>query len=308
VFRLRLQSEERVLAVVAKRMDPDHARRNALVIRRWMPEMGLADVTPALLGVSASADGRWVWHVYEDLGAHELQTREPDRARVEAAARQIAALHTRCAEHPLLAECRVHGLARGADLFATTVRDALHALEALRPPHVTPGAADVALRDRLISRLGRLLAEAPVRARAIADWGGPETLQHGDLWATNTFVEPVSDGVPDGLRVRFIDWDRAGVGSASYDLSTFLLRFAPEHRGWIVAAYREALGPGGWRMPGRDELNLLFETDELSRYANRLIWPALALHRENAAWGFDELAAVEGWFGALEPVLPEEIA
>ena len=60
----------------------------------------------------------------------------------------------------------------------------------------------------------------------------------------------------------------------------------------------------GWRLPPRRELNLLFETAELGRYANRLIWPALALVRERADWGFDELAAVEGWFEALRPVLP----
>jgi hypothetical protein len=35
-----------------------------------------------------------------------------------------------------------------------------------------------------------------------------------------------------------------------------------------------------------------------------VIWPALALIRDRAAWGFEALAEVEGWFDALEPVLP----
>jgi hypothetical protein len=38
------------------------------------------------------------------------------------------------------------------------------------------------------------------------------------------------------------------------------------------------------------------------------VWPAIALLRDGAAWGFEELAAVDGWFEALAPVLPEEPA
>ena len=41
----------------------------------------------------------------------------------------------------------------------------------------------------------------------------------------------------------------------------------------------------------------------LARYANHVIWPALAIARERAPWGFAQLAEVERWFGALEPVL-----
>ncbi len=47
------------------------------------------------------------------------------------------------------------------------------------------------------------------------------------------------------------------------------------------------------------------ETAEYARYANRIIWPAVALLEERAAWGFDQLAEVERWFDALELVLPE---
>ena len=140
-----------------------------------------------------------------------------------------------------------------------------------------------------------------MRAAALTKSGGPETLLHGDLWTTNTFVEPATGGP----RVRFIDWDRLGVGQASYDVSTFLMRFAPEVRPGILKLYRDSIGDDGWRMPADRELNLLFETAELARYANRLIWPALALLRDQVAWGFEELAAVEEWFVALGPVLPE---
>lgn len=301
VFRLRFEAGGAEKSFVAKRMSPEHARRNELAIRRWLPDLGLAALAPGLLGVAAGPDGRWVWHAYEDLGAFELDTRDPDLSRVAAAVRRIAALHVASARHPLLAECRLHGENRDPGHLATTVRDAMRALEALRPPRLTPTAGEQALRERLLARLARLLDEAPRRARELEEWGGPETLLHGDLWATNTFVEPVGDG----FRVRLVDWDRMGVGRSSYDLSTFLLRFAPGHRAAIVACYREAVGRAGWHLPDRHQLNRLFETAEWARYANRLIWPALALHRDRAAWGFDELAAVESWFQAFEPVLPE---
>lgn len=300
VFRLRFVIDGRDRSFVAKRMPPEHARRNELAIRRWLPEVGLAAFVPALCGVAAAADGSWVWHVYEDLGPWELDPRTPDPDRVAAVVRAVATLHTRFAAHPALAECRLHGENRDPSHLGTTVRDAVRALERLRPPRLSPSVAEAALRDRLLSRLYRLHAESPARARALSEWGGPETLLHGDLWNTNTFAEPVEGAI----RVRLIDWDRTGVGSASYDLSTLLLRFAPGERDAIVSRYREAVGDAGWRLPGRRELNLLFETAECARYANRLIWPALALIREGAPWGFDELAAVEGWFEALTPVLP----
>jgi aminoglycoside phosphotransferase (APT) family kinase protein len=301
VLRLRFGVGTQVRSVVAKRMEPQHARRNELVIRRWLPELGFGGAAPELLGLAAERSGRWVWHVYEDLGPHELPSRDPEPAQLAAVVQTIAAMHSRFAADPVLAECRLHGESYGRSHFGSNVRDAIRALEMLRPPHLSPSAEQAVLRDRLLERLQPLLDEAPVRAVALMRWGGPETLLHGDLWTTNTFVEPAADGP----RVRLIDWDRAGVGPASYDVSTFLLRFAPEVRPGILQHYRQAMGAAGECMPTDRELNLLFETAELARYANRLIWPALALRRDQAVWGFDELAAVEQWFVSLGPVLPE---
>ena len=146
----------------------------------------------------------------------------------------------------------------------------------------------------------------PRRAQAEADWGGPETLLHGDLWPINVFVIPAADG----LRARLIDWDHTAVGPASYDLSTFLLRFPSEHRRWVLDLYRKAVAGAGRYLPGERELNRLFETHEYARFANRIIWPAIALVMEHAAWGVEELAEIDGWFGQFEPVLPvaEEFA
>ena len=121
------------------------------------------------------------------------------------------------------------------------------------------------------------------------------------MWTTNTFVIPTARG----LEARLIDWDHAAVGPASYDLSTFLLRFAAQDRPWILDLYREAAAQSGWRMPATEDLNRLFETAECARCASCLIWPAIALVRERAAWGFDMLAEIEQWFEQMQPVLRE---
>jgi len=304
VFRLRFEVGGGTRSLVAKRMPPEHAQRNELAIRRWLPDLGLGALVPELLGLAAERSGRWVWHVYEDLGPWELDPRVPDRERVAEVVREIARLHSRAVAQPVLAECRLHGQDSGVAFLVSSVRNAIHGLEQLRAPRLAVSDAQAEVRDRLLDRLHRLRAEEPARARAIEDWGGPETLLHGDLWTTNTFAEPT----PAGTRVRIIDWDRAGVGPASYDLSTFLLRFAPEKRMAILELYREALGEHGSALPGRRELNHLFESAECARYASRAVWPAIALLRDGAAWGFEELAQVEGWFAALEPVLPEDPA
>jgi hypothetical protein len=52
------------------------------------------------------------------------------------------------------------------------------------------------------------------------------------------------------------------------------------------------------------DLNLLFDTTEQARLANRLIWVAIALWKDHAAWAFDELAAFPHWLDAVTPVLP----
>jgi hypothetical protein len=245
------------------------------------------------------ASGEWVWHVYDDHGETALSGQENDTACVAAVVRLLARLHSRFASHPLLAECRPFG-AFDISWFAANVRDAMHGLEALRAPEVALSADDAALRDRLLRRLARLLADVPRRARALAEWGGPETLLHGDAWTSNAFARRS----PVGFQARLTDWDRAGVGPMSYDLSAFLLRFPAARREWIVDTYRGALENGAWRPPGGSRLNLLCETAELGRYANRVVWPALAIAREGAAWGFAELAEVERWFEALAPVIP----
>src|SRR5207247_2485186 len=216
------------------------------------------------------------------------------------------------------------GTGRVADI--RRLKERVYRLEMTNGPHrsvvVKRLEPAVAQRTRLVAerwlpalglgdRCPRLLATAADGAsasiwHAFEDLGdetlasdpaaGPGTLLHGDLWTINAFVEHTAAGP----RARLVDWDRVGVGPFSYDLSTFLFRFPPEQRPRILECYRQAVAAAGWRLASGSELEVLFDTAEQARYANRVIWPALALVQEHAAWGFPELAEVERWFEALD--------
>src|SRR5262249_22502511 len=235
----------------------------------------------------------------EDLGDQTLDTVEPERSRVEAAVDLIAELHARFAEHPLLAEARMHGTDKGMTYYSANIRDAIRGLESLQPLLAEVGSEQLAVRDRLLRRLGKLLDETPDRARTIAELGGPETLLHGDLWPKNILAVPT----PNGLQTRLIDWDATGVGSLTYDLSTFLYRFSAQNRPWILDRYERSVAPLGWRVPSARDLNLMLETAEISRLANCLIWPCVAAAEIPATGVFDQLAEIERWFDNLEPAI-----
>src|SRR5947208_6441417 len=176
VFRLRFSINGRPRSVVVKRLKPQIARRSELAAKRWLPAIRLGGGGPPLLGSVVEPSGACAWHVYDDLGEHELDPREPDRERVSAAVELVAQMHTRFAEHALLGEVRLHGGDLGIHFFDTNVRDAIAALEPLR---------GIPVRDRLLERLRKLHEELPDRATMQA---GTDTLLHGDLWAINVFV------------------------------------------------------------------------------------------------------------------------
>jgi hypothetical protein len=297
-YRLRFADPRGGRSVVVKRLEPGIAHRNRLVSRRWLPAIGLGDAGPALIGVAAARSGEYVWHIYEDLGDWGLD-HAANRERVVAAAALIARIHTRFAGSPLLPECRLYGGDLGIGFFAASLRDAIHSLNLLNPPAILLASEDEALRDRLLERLYGLERELPKYERALRELGGPETLLHGDLWTTNTFV--IACGA--SLQARLIDWDHAGVGPFSYDLSTFLMRFPLEDRRWILDAYQATAAEAGWRLPAPEDLNLLFDIAENARLANMVIWPAMSLAREQADWGFSLLAEIDEWFEQMQPVL-----
>jgi hypothetical protein len=285
--------------VVVKRLDPAAARRNELAAGQWLPALGLAGAGPPLLGITAGR-GPSVWHVYEDLGDSALDESAPDPDRVTAAVGLIARLHARSAGQPLLAECRRHGGDFGLSFYDASVREAVRSLEALGPSEVELPPGPRGVRDRLLAQLSRLADEAPERAAALRELGGPEALLHGDLWPKNVLVVPAGTG----LRVRLVDWDRAGVGPVSYDLSAFLGRLPTAVRPWALGLYRRAVGRFGWRLPSAAGLNRLFDTAERARLANCVIWRARAVRDGPADWALQELAWLEQWLGELQPLLP----
>jgi hypothetical protein len=300
VYRLRCTIDGATRSFVGKRLDPDVARRNELVARRWLPAAGLGDSGPPLLRAAAERDASSVWHLYEDLGDCGLDAAHADSAQVALAVATIARIHTRFAGHALTPEFRVWGGDLGIYFYGASVCDAITALESVLSRERRMGTERSSLCDRLLVRLVNLLDEQASRAEALRRYGGPETLLHGDLWPMNVMVH----GNGADTRVRLIDWDHAAVGPISYDLSTFLCRFPDRDRIPILRLYEEEVGSAGWRLPSATELNLLFETAELARIANRVIWPALAAYEHDADWTYAELQEVERWFEQLAPVLP----
>jgi len=301
VCRVRAVAGAAAHSLIVKRLSLARAHRTIRATQRWLPAVGLGDTAPVLLGAVAPPGVAWVWHLYEDAGVETLHDRPADPRAVDAAVALIAALHGRGAHHPLVPECRAEGQDFGIHHFLTAVGDARRLLDALRAADASPPGERSRVQDGLRAHLDALLADAPRRTRVVQDAGGPETMLHGDLWTTNVVVR--GDG--DRHAVRLIDWDRAGAGPATYDLSTFLLRFPPTDRSRVLAAYRDAVGRYGWRVPPIGELNLLCDTAECGRYADRVVECAIALLQDDAEWAHDVLAEVLRWFEALAPVIPE---
>lgn len=299
VYRLVFEIDGQPRSIIVKRLDAATAQRNELVATRWLPAVGLSQRGAVLLGVAADCGAGCIWHVYEDLGDHSLDTANPERSRLEAAVDAIAELHVRFAEHPLLPECRLHGHDLGMAFYLANIRDAIRGLEYLQSPSVDLTSEQLAVRDRLLLRLYKLRDEGPDRARIMAELGGPETLLHGDLWPQNIYAVSTSKG----LRSRLIDWDRSGVGPLIYDLSTLLYRFSAHDRPWILARYQQSVASLGWRVTSATDLNLMLETAEISRLANCLIWPCISAVETQTAWAFDHLAEVETWFESVDQAL-----
>ena len=304
VLRLRFEVEGKSRGLVVKRLPLDRAHRERAVVERWLPRVGLASQGPPLLATVAERAGRCAWFVYEDLGDCTLATRAADPACVRAAVELVAELHARFTGHALLGEARGVGADLGMPFYSASVRDATRALEALtRSPSLAREPRT--LCERLLARLALLRAEEAERRAMLEAWGGPETLLHGDLWTINVMVR----STVRSIEARLIDWERAGVGPASYDLSAFLLRFPAQRRAGILSCYQdryEQRSTGGRRWPKRSEWNSLFDTAERARLANSMLWRALAALDGYEDWPFEDLEWHEDAFAALEPVLPAE--
>src|SRR5438445_430626 len=66
VYRLRFAIDGHTRSVVIKRLEPEIARRNELVARRWLPAVGLDGSGPPLLGSVAARSGRRRWPNWAD--------------------------------------------------------------------------------------------------------------------------------------------------------------------------------------------------------------------------------------------------
>src|SRR5438034_4958413 len=160
VFRLRFAVEGQPDTLIAKRLTPATAGRIELAVKRWLPAVGLSDLGPPLAGSVADPSGACVWHVYHDLGPHELDPRHASAEAVQGSVEQIARLHTRFASHALLGEVRLHGGDLGMHFFESSVRDAIHALEAW-----PAGPSHQPLRQRPLRRPDALRPDPPHRTR-----------------------------------------------------------------------------------------------------------------------------------------------
>jgi thiamine kinase-like enzyme len=297
INRVRLELDGARISIVVKRSRPAPAHRNRLIARRCLPAVGLETGAPAILATAAERSGRHVWQVYEDLGERTLET-DRDAAAVEAAVQLLGKIHSRFIDHPLLAEMRDCGADFGPGFYSSNVRDAVRCLEALSPPQVNGFGDWSALRERLLERLWALRAGERERGEAIVELGGPETLLHGDMWHKNASVTRERGRV----RVRMIDWDHAGLGPTGYDLSTFLSGFPADERSGVLALYGEVVADSGWRLPSSAELADLFQTFELARVANCVVWSALAA-TDGVEGALEELQENEAWLASLDEVL-----
>jgi hypothetical protein len=313
VHRLRFAGSGPGVSLVIKRLRLDRAHREQRALRHWLPQLGLGDAAVPLLAVVPDMDASRLWHVYEDLGDHTLAQAYHDDDHAAEATRTalalVSALHLRFAAQPVLMDCRLAGLDLGAAFFATAISDAQRSLAALR---ALEGLGDEwrAPIDALLERLARLDEESAARGDSFAALAWPETLLHGDLWLENFVVTP--DGA--GRCVRLIDWERTGVGSPLYDLSTFLRQLPPHARAGALEAYRQAVECAGWPWPASTQLECVAETCELGRFASCLAWrvlPFLEMRGDAEpapAWLLDDLVEMERWFAERTPLFPTRCA
>lgn len=313
VHRQVWRTGDRSQAVIVKRFTPERSRIERTALERWLPALQLADLAPDLLAVVGKPDADCLWHAYEDLGDGTLDVHDdqgvrdrgflssmqtpPEPDHLAAAVASLARLHRASANHPLLGEYRYWTGDLGGHFLVASVRDAIAALESLRPDCVTLSPHHLRTRQTLLSALQRLQAEARDRCAQLAAFGGPDCLLHGDFGVRNVVVGPDAVG-------RLIDWDHAGVGPASYDLSTFLLQLPPAERGAALERYREHRGCAAADWPDREIWNGLFDTAERARLANCVIWPVRSALDGDVEGAFADLTDIAAWFAALGPVLP----
>lgn len=291
VHRLVLSGASRP-SVVVKRLGGAQADRERWVTGRWLPAAGLADVGPPCLARVSEADGRHVWHVYEDLGANGLNRPDVDPSSLRAAMTRLADLHAWFGDNPMLAEPRFAVGDLGSYFYARSVRDAARCVDQLRSSSSGLTGEESAVLAEMRARFDQLRGEERDRLDVLENGAGPETLLHGDVTRENVFVLP-GDGPPT---VRLIDWDHVGVGPAGFDISTHAAYYTGRQRALVLDLYTTAMAERGYAFADDLDWDLLTSTFEVGRLANQLIWIALGILEDNG-WTFGHLASWAEAFG-----------
>jgi hypothetical protein len=285
VHRLQLAGAIRP-AVVVKRIRNWKSRLEVLVTDRWLPGAGLGGLGPPRLATRAEPDGRYIWHVYDDLGPWGLDRPGVEDLSIKAAMERVADLHSRFAGHAMLPEPRFASGDLGAYFYSRSVRDAVRGVTQLSSSALDLSHAEQRIRDDVLERLHTLLDKEQERVRLIEQDAGPETLLHGDLTTANVFVQPVGGE----QIVRLIDWDHAGIGPAAFDLSTHVSYYPPGQRQRVIDHYTNAMAERGYPFGEHVDWIRLLATFEAGRLANQIIWVAICILQRDG-WTFDDLAA-----------------
>jgi hypothetical protein len=295
VYRLTLTTG-RPASVVMKRLDPAAAHRDRLLVRRWLPAVGLADAGPPLLATVCDRAGH-AWSVYEWLDGAFRDRVPPEPGDINRLVDVVASMHVRFAGHPLVAEVRHYGAHLGPGAYSGQLDDAMLALAAARrDPGVRVHVAGALLTD-LERAVDGAQEEVPTVLTLLREVGGPDTLVHGDLWPQNVVAGP-------GW-LRLIDWDRLGVGPAIYDLSTLLLRVPPAARRRVLDRYRMRVAAAGWPLPAVPEVVFLSTAVERARLATLISWRVLDLLQAPdapaAPWAAGQLRSIWTWWHQVDP-------
>jgi hypothetical protein len=272
-----------------------------------------------LLGVAPEPSGEHVWHIYEDLGDYALDQEKtqggrpirdrgfltpllegPDRNHVDLLIHLMADVHERFMDNALLDEYRSRSTDLGGRFYRENVRDAMEELEALKDSQLAASKEKTGTVNAVLSRMHQLRDEASWRTELLKSSGGRPTLLHGDFGVKNAFVVHTDSG----LQAKLIDWDHAGVGPVSYDLSTFLVQLPLNDRIRTLDSYTRLRNRCTDDALPYETWNQLFETHEFARLANCVVWACKAVNEGQSEWTFEELEKIDAWFEAWQPVLP----
>jgi thiamine kinase-like enzyme len=244
--------------------------------------------------------GSAIWHVYEDLGTSLLDAHRESEAHLKQAAEALADVHARGLGHWLLGEIRHFGRDLGTHFLRGSILDAARSLERVSQDRVPSSDLETGVLSKVSDAVEAARETLAVHVAILQANGGPETILHGDVNLDNI-------AYPDGSGdhgVRFMDWDHAGVGPPTYDLSCFLSGVPPHLHTPVLAAYRNAFRPLEEMVPSDPEiLREVFHALELGRLCNRVVWATSGILDGDADWGWEELALIGDWF-AKQPVVP----